>query len=73
MRELSDGGFCIPMYGFVDSYNISVAASIALYALRPEGRGDLPQDELRVLRARFYLRAVNKGYEITQRSAPHLF
>jgi tRNA (guanosine-2'-O-)-methyltransferase len=73
MRELSDGGFCLPMYGFVDSYNISVAASIALYALRLRGRGDLPLDELRVLRARFYLRAVNKGYEITQRSAPHLF
>jgi tRNA (guanosine-2'-O-)-methyltransferase len=72
MRDLADGGFCVPMYGFVDSFNISVAASLALYALRHAGRGDLSDDERKILRARFYLTAVNKGYEIVERCAPHL-
>lgn len=67
MRDVADGGFCVPMYGFVESFNISVAASLALYALRHSGRGDLNEDEREVLRARYYLTAVNKGYEIVQR------
>ena len=30
MRELSDGGFVVPMQGFAGSYNISVAAALAV-------------------------------------------
>ena len=30
MRELSDGGFVVPMRGFAESYNISVAAALAV-------------------------------------------
>ncbi len=66
MRALADGSFCIPMSGFVESLNVSVAAAITIAALRKEGKGDLPPNELAVLRARFYLRAVRAGYDIVK-------
>ncbi len=62
--ELADGSFRIPMSGFVESFNVSVAAAITIAALRKEGKGDLPPRELAVLRARYYLRAVRAGYDI---------
>jgi tRNA (guanosine-2'-O-)-methyltransferase len=34
MRELSDGGFILPMRGFAQSYNISVAAALAVSQAR---------------------------------------
>ncbi len=68
MRELSDGAFSIPMHGFVESLNVSVAAAIATFALRADGAGDLDPDDLRVLRARFYLRAVRAGHDIVMRT-----
>jgi tRNA (guanosine-2'-O-)-methyltransferase len=64
MRAVADGAFRIPMHGFSESFNVSVAAAIALSALRADGRGDLTSDEAAVLRARFYLRAVRAGYDI---------
>ena len=67
MRALADGAFRIPMHGFVESMNVSVAAAIALAVLRKDGRGDLDPDEAAVLRARFYLRAVRAGYDIVMR------
>jgi tRNA (guanosine-2'-O-)-methyltransferase len=68
MRELADGAFSIPMHGFVESLNVSVAAAVAAHALRAGGVGDLDPDDLRVLRARFYLRAVRAGWDIVMRS-----
>lgn len=68
MRGLADGAFAIPMHGFAESLNVSVAAAIATFALRAGGAGDLDPDELRVLRARFLLRAVRAGYDIVLRS-----
>jgi tRNA (guanosine-2'-O-)-methyltransferase len=64
MRERADGAFRIPMHGFAESFNVSVAAAIALSILRDDGRGDLSPEEADVLRARFYLRAVRAGYDI---------
>ena len=32
--EAADLSFCLPMYGFVESLNVSVAAAIAMYELR---------------------------------------
>ena len=64
LRELADGAFRIPMYGFVESLNVSVAAAIAISTLRAQGGGDLPRAEADELRARFYLRAVRAGFEI---------
>jgi tRNA (guanosine-2'-O-)-methyltransferase len=64
MRELADSSFSIPMHGFVESLNVSVAAAISLFVLRADGRGDLSPEEQAVLRARYYLRAVRRGYDI---------
>jgi tRNA (guanosine-2'-O-)-methyltransferase len=67
MRALADGAFAIPMYGFVESFNVSVAAALSISRLRRDGRGDLGDVEAAVLRARFYLRAVRAGYDIVTR------
>lgn len=64
MREVAGGAFHIPMHGFSESFNVSVAAAITLSILRADGRGDLTSEEADILRARFYLRAVRAGYEI---------
>jgi tRNA (guanosine-2'-O-)-methyltransferase len=64
MREVADGAFKIPMHGFVESFNVSVAAAIALATLCADGRGSLSPIEAEILRARFYLRAVRGGYDI---------
>lgn len=67
MRDLADGAFRIPMWGFVESLNISAAAAIVLSNLRRNGVGTLPSEEKEILRARFYLRAVRAGYDIALR------
>ncbi|MED3873129.1 RNA methyltransferase, partial [Priestia megaterium] len=36
--KLADGTFVIPMYGFVQSFNISVAAALALYDVTERAR-----------------------------------
>jgi tRNA (guanosine-2'-O-)-methyltransferase len=64
MRALADGAFRIPMYGFVESFNVSVAAAIAVARLRAGGGGDLSPAEAEVLRARWYLRTARAGYDI---------
>ncbi|MGM0609339.1 MAG: TrmH family RNA methyltransferase [Candidatus Muiribacteriota bacterium] len=33
-KKLADGGFRLPIYGFVDSYNVSVTAALTLFTLR---------------------------------------
>ncbi len=57
-RELCDGAYFIPMYGFVQSYNVSVAAAISLYSLtrrvrreRPDGGLLSPEERAEVLRS----------------------
>lgn len=64
LLELADERVVIPMPGFTRSFNISVAAGLALYhvrewRLREIGRhGDLTPDEQESLTAAYYLRAV---------------
>ncbi|MFW5973568.1 MAG: TrmH family RNA methyltransferase, partial [Bacteroidota bacterium] len=64
MLDLSDERCILPMTGFAQSYNISVAAAIALYRgyedrLRRQGHhGDLSAEEVVALRALFYFRSV---------------
>jgi tRNA (guanosine-2'-O-)-methyltransferase len=67
MRALSDGSFAIPMCGFAESVNVSVAAGIAISTLCNPLAGDLSPKERAVLLARFYLRAVRAGYDIVMR------
>lgn len=65
MVEASDAAVIIPMDGFVQSFNISVAAAISLYHIRLERvrrlgqHADLSEDQQRILRAHYYLRTVN--------------
>jgi tRNA (guanosine-2'-O-)-methyltransferase len=64
MQAVADGAFRIPMFGFVQSMNVSVAAAIAIASLRKDGVGDLSSEEREILRARFYMRAIRAGYDI---------
>jgi tRNA (guanosine-2'-O-)-methyltransferase len=51
--ELCDGRYTIPMRGFSQSLNVSVAAALTLYAATRGREGDLAADDLFALRARF--------------------
>jgi tRNA (guanosine-2'-O-)-methyltransferase len=62
----ADQTIIIPMHGFVQSFNISVAAAISLYHIYSErtrllggasGHGDLSAEEKLILRAEFSLRS----------------
>jgi tRNA (guanosine-2'-O-)-methyltransferase len=59
MIELCDQTVIIPMKGFVQSFNISVAAAISLYHIsrEREAGGDLSAEEKTILRAEFSLRS----------------
>ncbi len=63
MIELCDQTVIIPMQGFVQSFNISVAAAISLYhisrerALKLSVQGDLNDIEKAILKAEFSLRS----------------
>jgi tRNA (guanosine-2'-O-)-methyltransferase len=65
--EAADLRCIIPMAGFTQSYNISVAAALTLYHVRRWridhlGReGELSEREQQVLRAHFYLRGVDRA------------
>lgn len=70
MRELVDGRFVIPMYGFAQSFNISVAASLCFYHIHQKRRqsfgfsGDLTESEKINLKAHYYLRTLDSAEEI---------
>ncbi len=57
MAALADGTFSIPMRGFVESLNVSVAAAITLQTLGA-GRSPLGEAQKRVLEARFLMNSV---------------
>ena len=63
--EEADAHVVVPMAGFTQSYNISVAAALALYHIyrdrteRLGAHGDLSEDERRCLTASYYLRCVD--------------
>ena len=73
-RELADacdGCFRIPMYGFTQSFNVSVAAAIAIHTGVAAVRrgvggsgGNLSRNERAALRRRFYARAVKQGRKL---------
>ncbi len=71
----ADGRFVIPMRGFSQSINVSVAAGIALHLARRvkerEGRvGDLPPDLVERLRERWVRASLRRGEEIALDSPP---
>jgi tRNA (guanosine-2'-O-)-methyltransferase len=71
--EASDARVIIPMLGFAQSFNISVAAAISLYHIVSDRRrrlgqhGDLDDDEQMILRAMYYIRSVGQSEAILRR------
>jgi tRNA (guanosine-2'-O-)-methyltransferase len=69
---LADASFAIPMRGFVQSLNVSVAAAISLAKAverreAERGRhGDLPEADAAALRERFYVLAVKQRARIAK-------
>lgn len=58
LQALADGTYTIPMRGFVQSLNVSVAAAITLFAAMQGRPGNLDAQAMEVLRARYYLLSV---------------
>lgn len=72
MIELCDATVILPMRGFVQSYNISVAAAIAFETLRGARdragvRDKLTLEQRRILEAHFCLRTLDNAVEILSR------
>jgi tRNA (guanosine-2'-O-)-methyltransferase len=66
LRDLADGTYAIPMRGFVQSLNVSVAAAITLFsAMRGRG-GDLDADDALTLRARYCVKSVPQAEAIVE-------
>lgn len=65
MRRHADGMFAIPMRGFVESLNVSVAAAITMQALTP-GRPALSPEQQLALEARFLMNSVKNADEIIE-------
>lgn len=63
VRRMADRRCIIPVRGFVQSFNISVAAAMSLYAAMRQRiealghHGDLSEPQRRILKAHFYIRA----------------
>ncbi|MGB5265566.1 MAG: RNA methyltransferase [Polyangiales bacterium] len=66
MRTMADGTFSIPMRGFVESLNVSVAAAIAMQTLTREGRRGLPSARQRELVARFLMNSVKNADQVIE-------
>jgi tRNA (guanosine-2'-O-)-methyltransferase len=68
----ADLRFAIPMRGFTQSFNVSVAAAVSLFRaverrVAERGRhGDLPEAEAEALRQRFYARSVKQRTRIAK-------
>lgn len=75
MLRLADANVTVPMVGFVQSFNISVAAAVTLYHAcrdrldRQGHHGDLTAEEIEELRAVYYLRSVNRAEQILAEAA----
>ena len=58
LRDLADGTYAIPMCGFVQSLNVSVAAAITLFSAMRGRTGNLSADDALQLRARYVWKSV---------------
>ncbi len=69
MRAAADGTYRIPMVGFVESLNVSVASAITLYVASRGRHGDLDASAQEEIRARFLLTQVKDAEAIVRRAA----
>lgn len=63
-RRLADDSFAIPMNGFVESLNVSVAAAVTMFAATSGRSGDLDESEQLRLKAVFLMRCVDDALGI---------
>lgn len=72
-RALADAAVTIPMSGFADSFNISVAASVVLYEAQQQrerrygSSGDLSESDVERIRAVWYLKSVRASHLVVER------
>lgn len=64
LEQHADGRYTIPMRGFVESLNVSVANAITLQAATAQQPGDLTTAERTALRARFMMLSVDRAADI---------
>jgi tRNA (guanosine-2'-O-)-methyltransferase len=64
LRALSDGSYTIPMAGFSQSLNVSVAAAITLFSATRGGGGALDDADREELLARFMMLSVPRAGEV---------
>lgn len=73
MIAAADAEVIIPMYGFVQSFNISVAAALSFYQMvcdrekRIGRHGDLNEKEMEILKAVYALRTLDSASKILAR------
>lgn len=73
-RALCDAEFRLPMWGFSESYNLSVSVGMSLHHVVPryrgrlDGTGDLPEDRKARLRALWLYRSVRGADAILRRA-----
>ena len=67
MRAACAGTFAVPMRGMVESLNVSVAAGITLHTVTKDRPGDLGEDAVRALRARFLMESVRNPELVIER------
>jgi tRNA (guanosine-2'-O-)-methyltransferase len=64
VRRAATGTYAIPMVGFVESLNVSVASAITLYVAAQGRQGDLDEDDRTEVLARFLLTSVREAERI---------
>jgi len=67
LARAADGAFSIPMRGFVESFNVSVAVALALGAVTAGRAGDLGESDRARLRASYYRKSVREADAILAR------
>jgi tRNA (guanosine-2'-O-)-methyltransferase len=67
LRTAADGTFAVPMRGFVESLNVSVAAAITMQTLARQGRPRLPPERADELKARFLINSVRNAAGVIAR------
>ncbi len=66
MRGAADGSFAIPMYGFVESLNVSVAAAVTLSIASEGHRGNLDDERREALLARYLMTSVKDAARVVR-------
>lgn len=66
MRDRADGTYAVPMRGFVESLNVSVAAGITLFSATRARDGELDETARETLEARYLLTCVRDAARVVR-------